>query len=234
MITQEMLHHYYNALITGERTEARKVVEKCLQSGIPANQVYMDLLWPAMIEIDKDCREELLNSAQEHMATRINRTLVDQLQNKLPSKPRKDKKIVICCAENEHGELGAQMAADLFESDGWQVRFLGGGIDNEDLTLFVNGYSPDVLLIFGSTPSQAPGIRTFIDNIRDIDACPEMGIMLSGGLFGRADGLWEEIGADMYAATAAEAIQLANAPKEQRPVPVRTINTRKRSQKAAS
>lgn len=234
MITQEMLHNYYNALITGERTTARKVVEKCLQSGIPANQVYMDLLWPAMVEIDKDCREELLTTTQEHMATRINRTLVDQLQNKLPSKPKKEKKIVICCAESEHGELGAQMAADLFESDGWQVRFLGGGINNEDLSMFVSSYSPDVLLIFGSTSSQAPSIREFIDYIKDINACPEMGIMLSGGLFARAESLWEEIGADMYAATADEAIQLANASKEQRPVPVRTINARKRSQKIAS
>lgn len=232
MQKEYLVESYLEALIEGDRTNSRSIIEKCLQKGITANQVYMDILWPAMLKIDTMYRQSEINSAQEHMATRINRTIVDQLQNKLPRKQASQRKIVIACASSEHGELGAQMAADLFESDGWDVRFLGGGVANDELISFTHQYCPDVFMIYGATAKLAPSIRELIDTIREINACPDMAIMLSGGIFDRAEGLWEEIGADLYAKTAYRAVELANMPVEERPKPVRTINTRKRNQKA--
>ncbi len=232
MLHQTVLEDYMEALLAGDRNAARQTIEDCLRKGTTANQVYMDILWPMMLEIDRLHRQSLINSAQEHMATRINRTIVDQLQNKLPQKETRQKKIVIACASSEHGELGAQMAADLFESDGWDVRFLGGGVENDELISFTHKFSPDIFMIYGATPKIAPSIRELIDTIHAIDACPDMAIMLSGGIFDRAEGLWEEIGADMYAKTAYRAVELANMPHQNRPRPVRTLNTRKRTQMA--
>jgi methanogenic corrinoid protein MtbC1 len=123
--------------------------------------------------------------------------------------------------------------ADLFESDGWEVKFLGGGLTNDDILAFINEYAADVLLIYGATPKQAPDIRRLIDTIRDINAWPDMRIMVSGGLFNRAEGLWEEIGADLFAATALEALQIASKDIQIEP-DARTINRRKkRRQKMA-
>jgi methanogenic corrinoid protein MtbC1 len=209
MIKKGILERYLESLLTGDRNCCRAVIEETLQSGTPANSVYIDVIWPMMVEIEYLLRSGRITATEEHMATRINRTIVDQLQNKLPRRPSKNKKIVVTCAPDELQELGAQMMADLFESDGWEVRFLGGGLTNDDILAFVNGYSPDILLIYGSTPKQAPGIRKLIDIIKDINAWPDMRIMLSGGLFNRAEGLWEEIGADLFAATAFEALRVA-------------------------
>jgi len=114
-----------------------------------------------------------------------------------------------------------------FESDGWEVRFLGGGLTNDDILAFVNEYGPDILLIYGTKPKQAPGLRLLIDTIKEVNAWPDMRIMVSGGLFNRAEGLWQEIGADLFAATAIEAVWVASndSPLEQQP---RTINRRKK------
>jgi methanogenic corrinoid protein MtbC1 len=181
-----------------------------------------------MAEIEHLLRSDRITPTQEHLATRINRTIVDQLQNKLPRRPSNNQKIAICCTQNELQELGAQMTADLFESAGWQVRFLGGGLTNDDILAFVNEYAPDVLLIYGSTPKQAPNIRQLIDTIKDINAWPEMRIMLSGGVFNRAEGLWEEIGADLFAATAFEALQVASNDTPAEHYERRTIKRRKK------
>jgi methanogenic corrinoid protein MtbC1 len=181
-----------------------------------------------MVEIEHLQRSGRIKTIEEHLATRINRTIVDQLQNKLPRRPKKNKKIVVTCAPDELQELGAQMTADLFESDGWEVRFLGGGLTNDDILAFVNEYSPDILLIYGSTPKQAPGIRRLIDIIKDVNAWPNMKIMLSGGLFNRAEGLWEEIGADLFAPSAFEALQVAYNDKPTDHYERRTIKRRKR------
>ena len=210
MIKEGILERYLVALLHGDRKACRTVIEETLQSGIPANSVYLDVIWPVMVEIEKLLRSDQISCVQEHLATRINRTIVDQLQNKLPRKAGRDKKIIVCCASDELQELGAQIMADLFESDGWEVKFPGGGLTNDDILAFVNEYSPDILLIYGTTPKQAPNIRRLIDTISDINAWPSMRIMVSGGLFNRAEGLFEEMGADLYAATAVEAVQVAS------------------------
>lgn len=228
MIKNGILERYLESLLLGDRNHCRAVIEETLQTGTPANSVYVDVIWPIMAEIEKLLRAGRISPTQEHLATRINRTIVDQLQNKLPRRPSKNKKIAVCSATEELQELGAQMIADLFESDGWQVRFLGGGLTNDDILGFINEYAPDVLLIYGSTPKQAPGIRQLIDTIKDVNAWPEMRIMLSGGVFNRAEGLWEEIGADLFATTAFEALQVASSDTPEEHHERRSVKRRKK------
>ncbi len=228
MDNKRFLQRYMESLLTGDRASCRTVIEEIFQNGFPITTVYMDIIWPTMLEIDKLYRANKITSIQEHLATRINRTIVDQLQNKLPRKPEQSKNVIICTSSNESGELGGQMIADMFESSGWNVRFLGGGLSNDEILSFVNEFSPDVLVIYGTEPQQAPAIRMIIDRINDVNAWPDMKIMLSGGVFARAEGLWEEIGADLFAATALEAVELASDENQTKCQPVRTINRRKK------
>ena len=181
-----------------------------------------------MTEIDKLYREDQIDSAQEAFASRINRTIVNQLQNKLPRRANKEKRVVIVTAKSDKAELGGQMMNDLFESDGWETRFLGGTAGNDDIMTFIHGYAPDILLLYGYNGDDAPAVRTLIDTIRGVNAFPKMRIMLSGGVFSRAEGLWEEVGADLYAETAADAVMVAQAPPEKLPTPTRTIKQRGR------
>jgi len=209
MVNEQLLESYIAALLDGQRAGCRAIVEKVLQTGTPANVVYMEVIWPMMVEIEQLLRAGRITPVQEHMATRINRAIADQLQNKLPRKGVRGKKVVVCCAQDQLQEVGAQIMADLFESDGWDVKLLGGGLTNDDLLGFVNEYGPDVLLVYGATAKQAPGVRELIDRVREINAWPSMRVMVSGGLFNRAEGLWEEIGADLFAASAAQAVEVA-------------------------
>jgi len=229
MLKNGTLERYLDALLQGDRKLARSVIEQTLQTGTPANSVYAQVIWPIMLEIDELYRTDRITSTQEHLATRINRTIVDQLQNKLPRRRTRGKKIVICCAPDEIQELGAQITADLFESDGWEVKFPGGGLTNDDILAFVNEYAADILLIYGASAKQAPCIRQLIDRIKSVDAWPDMRIMVSGGLFNRAEGLWEEIGADLFAASAVEAVQRAAEDIPAEPIEAKPIRQRKKA-----
>ena len=233
MIEQDILARYLEPLLRGDRRGCRSVIEEAMQKGIPANSIYINLVWPIMVEIEKLARQDKISSTQEHLATRVNRTIVDQLQNKLPRRPQRNKRIAICCAPEEIQELGAQMMTDLFESDGWEVRFLGGGLTNEDILSFINDYAPDILLIYGTAPKQAPDVRSLIDKIKSVNAWPDMRIMVSGGLFNRAEGLWEEMEADLYAVTAVEALHVAANESPNPQNAQRTINRRKKRKTAA-
>jgi len=232
MVKEEVLARYLAPLLRGDRKACRSVVEETLQSGIPANSVYLHLIWPVMAEIERLSRLDKISSVQEHLATRINRTIVDQLQNKLPRRPIRHKRVAVACAKDELQELGAQIIADLFESDGWEVRFLGGGLTNDDVYGYVNEYAPDVLFLYGTAAKQAPDVRRLIDRIREVNAWPNLRIIVSGGLFNRAEGLWEEIGADGFASTAAEALQVAADENQVADPERRTVNRRKRKRQS--
>ncbi len=231
LLKENVLEKYLESLLSGNRTNCRGIIEDVLQSGIPANRVYMDIIWPTMVEIDGLYRQDRINSAQEAFASRINRTIVNQLQNKLPRRADRSKKILVCTASNEKAELGGQMLTDFFESDGWETRFVGGSVDNDDVLAFVHNWRPDILLLYGLDGKDAPRVRQLIDSIRTVNAFPEMRIMLSGGVFGRAEGLWEEIGADIYAEDATEAVHLASIDAQRLPAPERTIKARGRNKK---
>ncbi|MEJ2702793.1 MAG: B12-binding domain-containing protein [Sedimentisphaerales bacterium] len=230
MIKNDFLARYLEPLLRGDRRACRAVIEEALQSGIPANSVYLHIVWPVMAEIERLSREDKITPVQEHLATRVNRTIVDQLQNKLPRRPTRNKKVAVCCAPEELQELGAQMLTDLFESDGWEVRFLGGGLTNDDILAFIHEYSPAILLVYGTAPRQAPEVRRLIDTIKSVNAWPDMRIMVSGGLFNRAEGLWQEMEADLYAANAQDALALAASDAPVAQTEQRTINRRRRRQ----
>ncbi|MCI0499724.1 MAG: B12-binding domain-containing protein [Planctomycetales bacterium] len=234
MVKDSILERYLKALLSGDRIQCRSIIEETLQSGVPAHQVYMDIIWPIMVEIDKLYRQDTIDSAQEAFASRINRTIVNQLQNKLPRRPGKNKRVVVVTAQTDLAELGGQMTNDMFESDGWETRFLGGSVGKDDIMTFIHGYVPDILLLYGFNGKDAPTVRGLIDLIRNVNAFPQMRIMLSGGVFSRAEGLWEEIGADLYAETAAEAVVMAQMPAERLPQPARTIKQRYRGAEEVS
>lgn len=206
-----LLNRFMEPLLAGQREDCRNVMQLALTHAEHPHDVYHNLLWPAMERVDQLYREDRINMATEHLATRINRTLADQLQTHLTKKEGNGKHILIMCADGENEELGAQMCADLFESDGWVVYFVGGGVPNDEILSMVGQLRLDVLLVFGTRPRGVPQVRQLIDLIRDVGVNPTMNIMISGGVFNRADGLWEEINADLFAPTARESLEVANA-----------------------
>ena len=217
MSTPTLLERYMEPLLAGRRSECRTLLDDAIGGSTAAGTIYREVVWPAMECVDQLYRDDRINVATEHMATRINRCLADQLQAHLDCRASNGKKIMIICADDEPEELGAQMLTDLFEADGWEAFFLGGGVPNDEILSFVGQVRPDILLVYGSQPRGVPGVRQLIDLIRDVGVHPTLNVMVSGGVFNRADGLWEEIQADLFAKTAGEAVDIARDVKPRAP-----------------
>ena len=96
-------------------------------------------------------------------------------------------------------EVGAQMLCDLLEADGHDVIFAGGGIANDELVSQTNTLDVDCLVIFGAVSGTVPETRKLIDRLQTIGANDKMQVAVGGGVFSRAPGLAEEIGADLFA-----------------------------------
>lgn len=224
---------YTETLLAGDRMACRAVVEHALATSVTAYDLLTQLVWPTMEKLQSLYREDRIAIAQLNLATRLNRMMTDQLTAQLPRSAAKDKKVLIFCGNAEPEELGGQICADLFECDGWTVRFGGGGVPDDEVLKFIGEFRPDLLVMFGTLPSGMPSVRKLIDYLREVGSCPNMQVMCCGGIYKRAEGLADEIGADLYAPDAAVAVEIANSdPAKKATVDQQTVGRTRRIRKA--
>ena len=236
MSMPELFKQYLEHLFAGKRCQARELILAAQDRGIPASKLLKMIIWPAMEQVDSLYRRNHINIIMEHMATRINRMVADQLQGMLARSPKNGQRMVLVCGDGEGEELGAQITADLFEAMGWSVWFLGSGVPNDEILQFVGKITPDLLCLYGTKPAGVPNSRKLIGLIRDVGVCSEMQVLVMGGVFNRAEGLADEVKADLSAITVSEAIQVVadhpvRVPKPDLPEPGRR---RKRKRTAAA
>ncbi|MGE3181322.1 MAG: B12-binding domain-containing protein [Phycisphaerae bacterium] len=228
-----LLIRYMQPLITGRRTECFELIRDALTT-TSAEEILCDVIWPAMGQVERLYNDDRINTAIEHMAARINRTVADQLQIALPKVPTTGKRAIVVSAGTEGEELGAQMCTDLLESKGWEVFFVGAGVPHDEILALVGEHRPNMLLIFGTESEQVPACRQLIGLIRDIGVCPTMNIVTSGGIFARADGLWQEMGADVCYPTVRDMLERIDDLKAREPSKPRKSIVKKRNRKRKS
>ena len=229
------MERFFTALISGERATARTVVQELLSSECKPEQVISDLFWPTLEQVQKLHRNDQLSDLAHHYATRLLRGLVDQLQVHLAQAPARHKKVLLTCGPNEPEELAGQLAADMLEADGYEVYFVGGGVANDEIVAQLGELNADVLCVFGAAASTVPFTRLLIDRLHDIGVCPKLQIVVGGGVFNRAEGLAEEIGADLWAATPQELVaQMATQSARRMDDDQRTVGRKHRIKRTAA
>ncbi|MCS7035016.1 MAG: hypothetical protein NZ561_13640 [Phycisphaerae bacterium] len=231
--SSELARTYLDLLLAGDRLESRRLIEATLASGATAYELLVALVYPTMELMQALYREDRISITQLNLGTRLNRSITDQLCHLLPRNTQHGRKALIVCGNAEPEELGGQICADLFESDGWNVRFTGAGVPDDEILKLLGEYRPDLLIFFATLPQGMPAVRKLIDYIREINCLPSLQIMCCGGIYKRAEGLAEEIGADLYAPDAASAVRVANEnPTRRATVDQQTVGRTRRIKKA--
>jgi len=197
MDPQTSMEQLFDTLVRGDRPVARQILQDLRHLG--HDRLITDIFWPTYETLERLYREDQLSTLGYRLATRMLRTLVDQAAFDLPRTAPQGRSVLLISGPAEGDELGGQMAADLLEASGFAVCFAGGGVPGDEIMAHVNRNHPDILLMFASAPSDLPEIRRIIDTIRENNASPETQIVVGGGVFNRAQGLAEEIGADLWA-----------------------------------
>lgn len=225
-----MIERLFETLITGDRPATRQLVQTAEQTLGGAYTLITELFWPTHQLIEKLYKEHQLERLNHHMAVRLLRVCADQAASRLDRSKKNGRTIMCCCGPSETEELGAQMAVDLLEAAGYTVWFAGAGVASDELLGRVHETKPNVLLMFCSAPQDLPEIRGLIDQIREIGATKSTQIAVGGGVFNRAEGLAEEIGADIWASSPMEMVDtLIEEPQRRADQNQRTLTKTKKA-----
>ncbi|MEO0482879.1 MAG: cobalamin-dependent protein [Planctomycetota bacterium] len=226
------IERLFEALINGDRPASRSLVQEFRDSGLQADDVLSEVFWPTYEMIERLFRQDQLSNLSYRLATRLLRVLVDRTAGQLVRRPALGRTIFAVCGPTEADELSAQIAVDLLEARGFDPVFAGGGVATDEILAQVHEARPDVLLVFAAAPGDLPATREVIDKLREINATPDTQVVVGGGVFNRAEGLAEEIGADLWASDPLELVEVMVLEPDQRAIPEQQTVGRKRREAA--
>lgn len=234
MRKEAIMERFFTSLISGDRTTCRKVVDQMIDAELEASTIMSELFWPVLEHIQNMYRNDQLAAISFNFATRMLRTIVDQMQMRLPRSESRGLSALVLTGPEESEEIGGQMVADMLEADGYDVYYIGGGVANDEIVNKIAELNIDKLVIFGVVPSTVPFTRQLIDHLHSIGSAPKTQICVGGGVFNRAEGLAEEIGADLWASTPLELVQeMATKPMRRMDTEQRTVGRKRRTKIAA-
>jgi len=229
MSSERFVELLFETLISGDREGTRGVIEQADAHGLGPAEFVQDIFWPTYETLSRLFKADQLSTLSHHTAMRLLRVMVDQNAARLHHGPKNGRTVFAVCGPSDADELGAQMAVDLLETAGFKVCFVGGGIANDEILGRLHEDQPSILLMFCSAPGDLPNLRQLVDTLREIAACNSMQIAVGGGVFNRADGLAEELGADLWGANPLEIVQrLIDEPAKRAAAGQRTVGRTKR------
>ncbi len=225
----KVLERFTQLLLNGDRVACRDLLREFLQGSSrtsrdgtrDAHDALRQLIWPACAAIDSFIRRDQISAAAQHCATVLLTQLAQRIECALPKHPARCRSVIVTSGSTATEELAGEIFAGLAEADGFEVTFLGGGVESDDLFEQIGQRKPAFVVSFAAAGPDAPKLRRLLDALRAQDPVPGLRVGVGGGVFARAPGLAEEIGADFDADTPfdmLEALQKA----DQTPLP-RTV-----------
>lgn len=198
------------ALVAGDRMSARRIMFEPLEQGRPLVDVAVGLVQPAMYEIGRLWQSSRVSIAQEHLATAITESLLAQAFAAAEFAVPIPRKALFACVQGNHHVLGLRVVSDAFELEGWQVQFLGADTPTQSLIHQVDRFGPDLLGLSITMPSQVPTARELLGQLRAELGSRRPAVLVGGLALNQLDGLWRDLGADLWGADARAALREAH------------------------
>jgi methanogenic corrinoid protein MtbC1 len=193
---QRDLERFVTLLMKGDRAGCRDFVREQLNDGRSAIEVLEHLVWPACSIIDGWSRRDRIGAVHQACATMLLSQLVQRLEAGIPRKPARCRKVLVASGPKPLEELAAEIFAGLAEADGFEVVFLGGGVESDDLFEEIGARSPTFMVSYAASGSDAAALRRLLTALREQKPVPGLRVGAGGGVFSRAPGLAEELGVD--------------------------------------
>jgi len=187
---------FLQAVLSGQRAAAANIAMQAFNEGCDFTTTYVDILQETLYEVGRKWAANEITVAEEHMATVITQYVMSRLYARMPPASVNHGNVVITGVEDELHQVGANMVADVLESDGWNVRFLGTNMPHAGIIQAVAEHGADVLGISATMLFNLPAAIRLVKEVRSqlLEKAPR--IVLGGRAFLSVPELCVELGVE--------------------------------------
>jgi MerR family transcriptional regulator, light-induced transcriptional regulator len=147
---QELMLQLTEAALVGDGAKSDRALSLAY-AAMAVEDVLLDVVQPALIEIGERWHQGKITAAHEHQASNYLRSKLHGLLD-LAGNPRHGPVVVVACAPGEWHEIGALMLAVFARRAGLRTHYLGGNTPLRDLAQFCRDMGADALLVSASSP----------------------------------------------------------------------------------
>lgn len=203
----EVRRLFLQAILRGERKAASAIVLEALREDGSVLDLYIQVFQESQYEVGRLWESNRITVAQEHLATAITQFVLGQVYARLePGEPKRGN-LLITGVEGELHQVGANMVADVLEVEGWDVRFLGTHMPHSGILQAIEEHEASVVGISATMLFSVPRVRHLVQAVRERFGSGTR-VVLGGSAFRFAPTLYQELGADGFAADLRSAVDL--------------------------
>ena len=210
---------YLALLLAADRLAAQHLLLAEAEGGTDVRDLYLHVLQPAQREVGELWQRGAISVAEEHYCTAATAGLMAQLQPYFERTPRNGRHLLAACVAGDLHTIGLQMVADFLEYDGWEVSYLGANTPLDSIRDMVADQGVDLLLTAASMSQHVPLLRELVVALRRDPATSHVRVVVGGGFFVHDAEQWARTGADAWAASADEAVQVVRKLFKLKPSP---------------
>lgn len=174
----DLLRRYCDAVVVGDATEARQVVDEAVARGVPPRSVYLSILVESQRVVGTLWHQGKLSVALEHVASNITISEMGRIRGVLKRRPSLGKRAVVSCVQGDNHLIGARVIADFLYFDGWDVDFLGIDTPTEELKQFVKDRKSDLVGLSCSTTDLLTVLQDAAKGVKEVD--PRIRVLAGG------------------------------------------------------
>jgi len=204
------VEHYLFLLLKSKRKEATTLISELIDRGTTVKSIYQNIFRVSQYEVGLLWQNNKITVAHEHYCTAATQLIMSSLYKYIFTNDKKGKTMLACSIRGELHEMGIRMVADFFEMDGWDTYYLGANMPAEQLEMALIEQNADLLAISVTLPTHISIAATLIKNLQANKQLSKLKILVGGYSFMQNPQLWQKIGADGFADSAENAIEIAN------------------------
>ncbi len=205
-------HDYLQATLSGRRDEAIGVIRDAMLDEVDVADIMLDILAPAQIELGRLWERGEISIAHEHYTTAITQLSLSLLYPRLLlNRTLLGRSLVATSVGSEAHEVGIRMIADLMEQEGWRTTYLGADLPHAEIIDSVAQHRAEVLAVSATMAGHIRGVRELIAALRADPRCRNVRVLVGGRPFTLNSRLAADVGADGWAPSAREALELCRS-----------------------
>ncbi len=192
-------------LLDGDEAGAWAIIESALTAGVEPEQMYLEVLAPAMARIGDDWAAGRVTVADEHRASVVMLRIIGRLGPRFSRRGRKRGTVVVGAPPGDHHGVPVALAADLLRGEGFVVVDLGA--DTPAWSFVDAARAADRLIGVGISATSSGNESNIAEAVAAIHAELDCPVVL-GGRAVRAVEAGRALGADEVTSTAPELIEV--------------------------